>query len=150
MNTNIFENGLVILYCQTLTFDTKFEMFRTILNLDLFFLPDLLWILPLTQMTSHTFENSLVRLHFSNPFVWYRTWHVSNNFEFWPNFLGLTYFDFDLWPTWLTHKFENSLVRLRFPNHFVWYQTWHVSDNFEFWQHFCCLNNYANIGKKGV
>ena len=65
--------------------------------LTLFFGPDLLWPWPLTQMTTNAFKSGLVRFYLSKPFIWYQTWHVLDNFEFWPNFWT--------WPT-LTLTFD--------------------------------------------
>ena len=60
-----------------------------------FIVLDLLWPWPLIQKTINTFANSLIILYMSNPFFWYQTWNILNNFEFDPIFGP------DLWPKWL-------------------------------------------------
>ena len=79
-------------------------------NLNKYFVLDLFWPWPWMQMTLNTFETGLVRLHLSNPIIWYQTWHDLDNFEFWPYFWASTYFDLDLWPRWL--QILSKLVQL--------------------------------------
>ena len=86
-------------------------------------------------MTLNTFEPGLVRLHLSKPLIWYQTWHVLDNFEFWPYFWA--------WPT-LTLTFDPDDYKY-FRNRFSYIalvKPFHLIPNLTYFGQFLMLTSF--------